>query len=383
MECTTFPNAATQQRLRDVIGQAAQILARAGSESAQLDAEVLLGHALAVAREQLIVMADLPLGAAHGARFLSLLARRVQREPVGYIVGRQEFWSLDFHVTRDVLIPRPETERLIEVALRLAGPLRSDNPLRVLDIGTGSGAVAVTMAKELPSARIYATDISPSALAIARKNAALNGVDARITFLCGDLFAALADQTAPFDFHLTPPLEAGTIKWGFQRGRASHLQYLNWQRGSKPPFANSIDLIVSNPPYLRSAEIVGLEPEVCQWEPRLALDGGVDGLDFYRRIAAQAGRFLAPNGAIALEIGADMSAEVVAILTRCRLYRDVQIVRDYGGQDRVVSARVATDLDFPNQVKIANGVWTPLATKGDARPLWKPHLIVPASRGGV
>ncbi len=301
MECATFTNAAPRPRLRDVIKQTRQILARAGIESAQLDAEVLLGHALAMTRERLIVMADMPLDPGQVERFESLLARRLRREPLAYVIGRQEFWSLDFRVTRDVLIPRPESERLIEVALLLAAESRPDKPFRVLDIGTGSGAIAVSIAKELPLARIYATDISPSALAIARSNASLNGVVERITFRSGDLFAAIADQTTHFD------------------------------------------LIVSNPPYLRRAEIVTLKPEVCEWEPRTALDGGSDGLDFYRRMAAQAGHLLAPNGAIALEIGAGMGSAVLPILIQAGLYRDVKVVHDYAGRDRVAVAKVAAD----------------------------------------
>jgi release factor glutamine methyltransferase len=246
-------------------------------------------------------MADLPLGAEQAERFQSLLARRLQREPVAYIIGRQEFWSLDFQVTRDVLIPRPETERLIEVALLLGAQLRSDHPLRVLDIGTGSGAIAVSIAKESPSAKIFATDISPSALAIACRNGTLNGVVERITYLCGDLFAAIADQEEPFD------------------------------------------LIVSNPPYIRRAEIATLKPEVRHWEPRTALDGGADGLDFYRRIAARAGQFLAPNGALALEVGADMGGEVCAIFNQAGRYREVAVFQDYASRDRVVGAKVATN----------------------------------------
>jgi len=306
MECTSFTNAASQPRLRDAVSQAGRILAHAGNESAELDAEVLLGHALAMTREQLIVMADSPLGAEPSERFQSLLARRLQREPVAYIVGRQEFWSLDFQVTRDVLIPRPETERLIEVALLLAAQSRSDKPLRVLDIGTGSGVIAVSIAKELPSARIFATDISPSALAIARRNATLNGVIERIIFRCGDLYAAIADQKTQFD------------------------------------------LIVTNPPYIRRAEIATLKPEVSQWEPSAALDGGADGLDFYRRIAAQAGQFLAPKGTIALEIGSGMGAEVLPILIQAGPFQDVKIVHDYAGRERVAVARVTTDLASSN-----------------------------------
>ena len=195
---------------------------------------------------------------------------------------------------------------MIEVALLLAAQMRSEQPLRVLDIGTGSGAIAVSIAKELPSARIYATDISPSALAIARRNATLNGVVERITFLCGDLFAALADHEAQFD------------------------------------------LIVANPPYIRRAEIATLKPEVSQWEPSAALDGGADGLDFYRRIAAQAGQFVAPNGTIALEIGAGMGSEVTSILIQAGCFQDVKIVHDYAGRDRVAVAKVAADRNCSN-----------------------------------
>jgi len=301
MECTSFTNAASHQRLRDVIGQAAQILTRAGSESATLDAEVLLGHALALTREQLIVMADSPLGAEPAERFQSLLARRVRREPVAYIIGRQEFWSLDFQVTRDVLIPRPETERLIEVALLLAAQMRSEQPLRVLDIGTGSGAIAVSLATELPTAEIIATDISPTALAVAQRNADRNEVADQIKYLPGDLFAVLGGDIAAFD------------------------------------------LIVSNPPYIRHPKMATLEPEVSRWEPPGALDGGIDGMKFYRRIAAHAWRFLTPNGALALEIGADMGREVCAVFNRAGRYREVAVFQDYTGRDRVVGAKVATD----------------------------------------
>ena len=301
MERTTFTGAPGRPRLRDVVGQAAQWLARAGSESAQLDAELLLGHVLSATREQLLVMADMTLGAEPAERFAALLARRLQREPIAHIIGRKEFWSLAFQVTRDVFIPRPETERLIEVALLLAAPLCPGKPLRVLDMGTGSGAIAVSIAKELPLARIYATDIVPSALVIARQNATFHGVVDRITFRCGDLFAAVSDQ-----------------KDGF-------------------------DLIVSNPPYIRRAEIATLKTEVRQWEPRRALDGGADGLDFYRRIAVEAAQYLAPNGAIALEIGADTGPEVLPILMQSGLSRDVNLVHDYADRERVAVARVATD----------------------------------------
>lgn len=301
MESTIFEISANDRRVRELLSHGVRCLAAAGIESARLDAEVLLGHVLALTREQLIVMPDLPLGAEQAERFQSLLARRLQREPVAYIVGKQEFWSLDFQVTREVLIPRPETERLIEVALALAGELRSDTPLRVLDIGTGSGAIAVSLATEFASAEIIATDISPSALEVAQRNAERNEVADQIKYLPGDLFAVLDGDVAAFD------------------------------------------LVVSNPPYIRRAEIATLEPEVNRWEPRGALDGGIDGMEFYRRIAAQAWRFLTPNGALALEIGADMGREVCAAFNQAGRYRAVAVFQDYAGRDRVVGAKVATN----------------------------------------
>jgi release factor glutamine methyltransferase len=237
------------------------------------------------------------LAAARG--FEALLQRRLAREPVAYITGTQEFWSLDFTVTPAVLIPRPDTERLVEVALLQTGKFPGATPLRILDLCAGSGAVAVSLACELPSAQIYATDISAAALAIARGNAAAHQAAARVQFFIGDLFDALV-----------PRPEAG------------------------------FDLIVSNPPYVRRDEIVTLAPEVSRWEPRAALDGGVDGLDFYRRIAAIAADYLAPQGALALEIGADMASEVSAICADTGRYREIEAFQDYAGRDRVILAQL-------------------------------------------
>ncbi len=284
----------------DLLSQGASRLARAGSESARLDAEVLLADALALSREQLVVAADAPLRPEQAKRFEALLQRRLQREPVAYITGRREFWSLDFHVTRAVLIPRPETERLIEAALLLGAEMASQKPLRVLDLGTGSGAIAVSLAKEMATAMIYATDISPAALAVARRNALRYRVADRMRFFCGDMLAALGEKIAGFD------------------------------------------LLVSNPPYIRRAEIDKLEPEVRDWEPRGALDGGADGLNFYRLIAAQAWRYLNPHGAIVLEIDAALSSQVVALFQQAERYREVAILQDYAGRDRVVVARAAS-----------------------------------------
>jgi release factor glutamine methyltransferase len=286
------------QRLRETLAEHAKMLSHAGIDTARLDAEVLMGHVLGMTREQLLTAADFPLSEVNLRHYRELLRRRIEREPVAYITGRQEFWSLEFRVLPCVLIPRPETERLVETALALARELPLLHSLQVLDIGTGSGAVAVSLAKELPSAMIWATDVSQAALEIARSNAECNGVAARVRLFHGDLFGAIGEFTGRFD------------------------------------------LIISNPPYIRSAQIDALEPEVRRWEPRGALDGGADGLDFYRYIASQAGDYLAPNGAVAAEIGADMGNEVSGLFTAAG-YTDVTIVHDYAGRDRVIVVKLA------------------------------------------
>jgi release factor glutamine methyltransferase len=287
------------QWLRQTLAVSVQRLLHAGIDTARLDAEVLMGHVLGLTREQLLASADFLLSEVHLRRYHELLRRRLEREPIAYITGRQEFWSLEFRVLPDVLIPRPETERLVEISLALARELSKTSSLQVLDIGTGSGAIAISLAKELPSAVIWATDVSPAALEIARSNAAGNGVAARIRFFHGDLFEAVGEFTGRFT------------------------------------------LIVSNPPYIRSAETDALEPEVSRWEPPGALDGGADGLDFYRRIARQARDYLAPNGAVAVEVGADMGKEVSRLFTAAGYYTGVAIFQDYAGRDRVVVARLA------------------------------------------
>lgn len=290
---------AAGRRLRDQLMRATERLSAGGIDNPRLDAEVLLAHCLNLRRDQLVVAGDLTIAPAVAHGFETLLQRRLSREPVAYIIGKQEFWSLEFAVTQEVLIPRPDTERLVEVALLCAARFPAANALRIADLCTGSGAIAVSLARELPSALIYATDISPAALAIARCNAEAQHVAARMQFFAGDLFDALA---------LRPSA-------GF-------------------------DLIVSNPPYVRCAEIDVLAPEVSRWEPRVALDGGVDGLDFYRRIAAAAPDYLADQGALALEIGADLARQVSTICAGTGRYREIELFHDYAGRDRVMLAHL-------------------------------------------
>ena len=283
--------------LRDELLLAVDRLSAGGLDSPRLDAEVLLAHCLTLSREQLLAARDLPIVPAAARRYATLIARRLQREPVAYITGKREFWSRDFAVTSDVLIPRPDTERLVEVSLLCAAQFPPSTLLRIADLCTGSGAVAVSLAGELPLAHIYATDISPEALQIARGNAAAHHVTERVQFSSGDLFDAL------------------------------------------PPGV-TFDLIVGNPPYVRRDEISMLGPEVSRWEPRLALDGGIDGLEFYRRIAVAAPDYLAPRGALVLEIGADMASAVVALCAGTGPFREIAVHHDYAGKDRVVSARL-------------------------------------------
>lgn len=286
-------------RLHDRLRPAVVRLAAAGIDSPRLDAEVLLAFCLSMTREQLMVSSAAPIDPPAAQRFEALLRRRLAREPIAYLTGKQEFWSLDFTVTPDVLIPRPDTERLVEVALLLAAKFPASMPLRIADLCTGSGAVAVSLATELPAAQFYATDISPAALQIARGNAAAHQVAQRMKFCAGDLFDALA-----------------------------------------PEPATSFDLIVGNPPYVRGSDLATLAPEVSRWEPRAALDGGADGLDFYRRIIAAAPAYLAAQGALALEIGAEMAGTVSAICAETGRYREVEVVQDYAGRDRVIFTRL-------------------------------------------
>lgn len=284
--------------LRQALRDGAAFLAQSGVESARLDCELLLGKVLGRRREGIYAHDEAPLAAAERELFNLALRRRARREPLAYITGEREFWSLAFFVTPEVLVPRPETEVVVETALRLlARSTGSQSPSRLLDLGTGSGAIAVSLAKERAGAEIWATDFSPKALEIARANAAGHGVGARVHFLLGDLFEPLSDKR---DF---------------------------------------FDLIVSNPPYIRRGEIENLPPEIRDWEPRSALDGGVDGLDFYRRIVGEGHLYLRERGLVILEIGADMADGVCRLFRGLDCYGDISVRQDYAGRERVVCAR--------------------------------------------
>lgn len=265
-----------------------------GIPCARLEAEVLLAESLGMDRVGLYIHYDQPLTSTELTRFREKVRRRLKREPLAYIVGKKEFWSMSFKVTPDVFIPRPETELLVEEALKIAIRVREDNnSLKILEVGTGSGAIVIALAKELPNAYLEATEISAKALAVARENALVHGVAKRINFVQGDLF---------------------------------------------PSSGEPYDLIVANPPYIPWRHIPSLPPEVRYFEPRLAWDGGEDGLKFFRRILAQVGRFLERQGWFLTEIGAGQEEEIKKIIAGITDLNGGIFIRDLAGINRVFKA---------------------------------------------
>ena len=305
------------------------VLEQAGIETARLDAECLLAAVLGWPRWQLMLEPHRRLAAEEFGQLLRLLQRREQREPLAYILGTREFWSMPFSVSSGVLVPRPETETLVEAALAAGGEMsaardgasaqcpvpsaqlqapsakrrapsagsREAGPT-IVELCTGSGAVAVALAKEIPTARILATDVSWRALRVARANAEQHGVAERITFLRGNLCRAIAGQ-APEE---------------------------------------SADLMVANPPYIPTGELVTLMPEV-QWEPRLALDGGADGLRVAREIVETGPSRIRPGGFLLLEIGAEQAEAIQELVAASGRWEPARVRCDLAGRPRVVMAR--------------------------------------------
>ena len=272
-----------------------------GLDSPRLDAQILLSHALGCTRTDLYAHFDRPIVAAELDSFRELVRRRATGEPVAYIVGTREFWSLSFKVGPGVLIPRPDTERLVELALSVI-PDRSA-PLRVADVGTGSGCIACALASELPNAKVVAIDVSVEALELARENVACHGFSDRISLVRGETLGPFAGR-----------------------------------RGC-------LDLIVSNPPYVTTAEFDALPPTVREFEPRGALVAGTDGLDVVRDLARSATELLAADGYLLFEIGYQQGAAATALARR---FFDggpdaVRLEQDYGGNDRVVVCRRGDD----------------------------------------
>lgn len=313
-------------------------------ETARLDAEVLLAFCLKCGRLEFLKNPDLKINKNKLSPYTKLVERRLKYEPVAYITGRKEFWSFTLEVNKDVLIPRPDTEVIVEEVLKVAkhyeslinelppSELKGDNGhagpdpasrldsgrmftlrmrgrndekydetcklkpsvIRILDIGTGSGAIALALAKELPEAEIIATDISPSALRIAKKNAHNLQLEKNIEFLKGDLFA---------------------------------------------PVKGLFDIIVSNPPYISAAEYEELPHGVKDFEPRLALLAGQTGVEFYEKLIYQSKNHLKKDGWLLMEIGAPQAEKIRIIMQECAFFENIDVRRDYAGHDRVIKGR--------------------------------------------
>ena len=264
-----------------------------GIEQPRVDAEILLAHVLGVKRIELYLNYNQPLVGQELGRFKKIIKRRLAGEPVAYIVGMKEFWSLPLQVNPAVLIPRPETETVVETALGIINASWPSASVRVLELGTGSGAITIALASELAHGTFYASDFSLAALAMARQNAKTHRMEGRIHLICADWLSAVRPSSILFN------------------------------------------LIVSNPPYVRSADMTTLSREIREHEPALALDGEMDGLGALRRIISTAGRILSSDGALLLEIGFDQAMAVKELIGQYKDYRDVEFKKDYTGHDRV------------------------------------------------
>ncbi|MEI6209035.1 MAG: peptide chain release factor N(5)-glutamine methyltransferase [Desulfuromonadales bacterium] len=271
-----------------VLAWTKEFLSAKGVENARLEAEWLLSAATGLDRVGLYLNFEQPLNDAELSAFRIMVARRAKREPLQHILGTQEFYGLDFEVTPDVLIPRHDTELLVAEAIA-----RKPEARTVLDIGTGSGCISVVLARQLSTAAVTATDISEAALAVARRNAKRHA--ASIEFLVGSLFS--------------------------------------------PLIGRSFDLVVSNPPYIPTADIAGLAPEVRDFEPRGALDGGLDGLHVYRSLVQTASKYLHPGGWLLVEVGIGQAHDVSQLFLEACTYSESFSALDPGGIERVIGAQ--------------------------------------------
>lgn len=283
--------------IRSTLREAMARLESASVPSHGLAAELLLMHALNRDRTWLYSHPEDEMSAATLEKFHALIAQRAGGTPTQYLTGKQEFWGLDLEVTPAVLIPRPETEHVIEVTLDRLGAERKNGPLKIADIGTGSGCIAVALAHELPRAEIMATDISSAALEVARRNAARLEVANRISFIASNLFDGLREQSHKFD------------------------------------------AIVSNPPYIALSEAPQLQREVRAHEPPIALFAGDDGQAMYAPLIGEAPNFLKPSGLLVLELGYDSLSGVQKLIAETQSWTQVQIKNDLAQIPRVISAR--------------------------------------------
>lgn len=288
-----IPQSAGQATLGQAIAESRRVLGQAGIESAEQEALWIVQHVLRLPAHHVVIDRDRLLASTELADVKGLIQRRVGREPLQYILGTQEFCGLEFHVNPAVLIPRPETELLVEyVAQRIS----SEQPATIVDVCTGSGCIAVAIARQRPRARLIATDLSSRSLDVARQNAARHSVGERMIWLEGNLLGALAGQK----------------------------------------LEGLVDVIVSNPPYIAEADWATLQPEVRLFEPRGALVAGPQGTELHERLLQEACRYLSPGGALILEIGAGQARAIRQIVEQISGYRFHRLVYDEAGLERVV-----------------------------------------------
>lgn len=274
-------------------------LDEAGIESGQLEAGMLMAHLMGCERTYLYLDRERVLSPQQIQDYFNMVKMRVQRTPIHYIIGYREFMGLKFYVNENVLIPRPDTEVLVEYVINYCKNV-GDHFFKILDMGTGSGAIAVSLAKYIENCKVTAIDIDDQALLVAKKNGTAHGVGDRIEFIQGDLFYPLKDKEDNLKFHI----------------------------------------MVSNPPYIPTADIEELEVQVKDYEPLKALDGGREGLDYYRRLAKEAPKFLYDDGLWAVEVGYNQAHQVGDILRDQGCYHNIEFIKDLSGYNRVVVARM-------------------------------------------
>jgi len=268
-------------------------------DSPRLTGELLLAYSLDIKRLDLYLQHDRPLNKNELSHFKALIKKRAENQPVAYITGEKGFYESDFRVTKDVLIPRPDTETIVEQALKILNVNKKNRPWNILELGTGSGAIIISLAKEKPYNYYFASDFSIAALEIAKKNAE-KIINNKINFFCTDWFSSIKES----------------------------MQF---------------DLIISNPPYIPSSDIAKLEPEIREFEPMLALDGGKDGLNSIRFILKKAHCCLAPGGVILLEIGFDQKDRLINIVNKYSQYPSIKFIKDLSGHNRVALIKKSID----------------------------------------
>jgi release factor glutamine methyltransferase len=303
----------------EAIQKSTEFLAKKGVESPRLQTELLLAHLLKLPRMKLYLNFERALTPAETDGLREFIKRRGQREPLQHITGSTSFCGLEIAVNRHALVPRPETELLAELGWNFLSTL-NPQPSTALDFGTGTGCIAIALAVKCPSAKIVATDVSPDALALAKQNAGRHNAAERVEFLQSNGFAALQNES----------------EGGAPRRPDSPKE--EWGSRSSPLRKMEFDLIISNPPYIPSAEIATLQPEVRDFDPRAALDGGADGLDFYRKLAMESKPFLKPGGKIMLEFG-DGQADAIRKIFETEKWIVEAVKEDYSQRARILIAR--------------------------------------------